>query len=122
MFDFGMRLRELRKQHGFSQAQLSKKVDIHKSAISKYENNISTPSLEFLVRISVLYNVTLDYITGIERHRTLILDGLTDKQCVLLQSLYLEFQPNSSSIKKPGLTPTQLSLLNDVIIEFSSSQ
>jgi len=40
MFDFGLRIRELREQHKMSQEQLGRKVERSKSVISSYENNI----------------------------------------------------------------------------------
>lgn len=120
MFDFGLRLRALRKRHNLTQAGLSRKLNISKSSICKYEKNEMMPSLDILVRLSVLYKVTLDYLTGIEDHQTLVMDDLTDQQCFLLQSLCSEFRAKSTSVSCVGLTPTQLQLLNDIIIEFSS--
>ncbi len=58
----GDRIKQLRQQRGWSQAQLSKKLNVHQKQISGYERGIHSPSIELLVRIAELFNVSLDYI------------------------------------------------------------
>lgn len=58
----GDRIRQLRQQHGWSQAQLSKKLNVHQKQISGYERGIHSPSIELLIRMAELFNVSLDYI------------------------------------------------------------
>lgn len=58
----GGRIKQLRQQHGWSQAQLSKKLNVHQKQISGYERGIHSPSIELLIRMAELFNVSLDYI------------------------------------------------------------
>ena len=58
----GERIRQLRQQRGWSQAQLSKKLNVHQKQISGYERSIHAPSVELLIRMAELFNVSLDYI------------------------------------------------------------
>ncbi len=58
----GDRIKQLRQQRGWSQAQLSKKLNVHQKQISGYERGIHSPSIELLVRMAELFNVSLDYI------------------------------------------------------------
>jgi transcriptional regulator with XRE-family HTH domain len=58
----GDRIKQLRQQRGWSQAQLSKKLNVHQKQISGYERGVHSPSIELLVRIAELFNVSLDYI------------------------------------------------------------
>ena len=58
----GDRIKQLRQQRGWSQAQLSKKLNVHQKQISGYERGIHNPSIELLVRMAELFNVSLDYI------------------------------------------------------------
>lgn len=58
----GKRIKQLRQQRGWSQAQLSKKLNVHQKQISGYERGIHSPSIELLVRMAELFNVSLDYI------------------------------------------------------------
>lgn len=58
----GERIKQLRQQRDWSQAQLSKKLNVHQKQISGYERGIHSPSIELLVRMAELFNVSLDYI------------------------------------------------------------
>lgn len=57
----GLRVRELRKSHGMTQAQVAERIDCAESFISHIETANTKPSLESLVRLSSLFHVPLDY-------------------------------------------------------------
>ncbi len=67
MFDFGQRLRELREQRHLSQEAMGKIIGRSKPVVSSYENNLKLPSLDVLINIAALYNVSLDYLVGFEK-------------------------------------------------------
>ncbi len=92
LFDFGLTLKRLREEKGYSQAQLAKKLNISKSSISKYESNQSVPSIETLTRLSLIYGVSLDYLVGIEKNKTISVEGLTNRQLDILNTLLVEFK------------------------------
>ena len=52
----------LRKKKGISQEELANKLNTSRQAVSKWENNQSTPDLEKLVAVSKYFNVTTDYL------------------------------------------------------------
>lgn len=80
MYDFGLRLKELREAKGLSQIDVGKRLDVTRSTISGYECNSITPSLEQLVRLAVLYNASLDYMMGMENRSALYLDDLSESE------------------------------------------
>lgn len=51
-----------------------------KDTISKYENNVLTPSLDRIVELARILDVSLDYLMGIESIPTIKLYGLTQEQ------------------------------------------
>ncbi len=57
----GLRVRELRKSHSMTQAQVAEQIDCAESFISHIETANTKPSLESLVRLSSLFHVPLDY-------------------------------------------------------------
>ena len=57
------RLRELRKNLGFSQGELAKKLGISRTAYVKYETGESRP-VRKLQELSDLFNVSIDYLLG----------------------------------------------------------
>ncbi len=58
------RLKQCRKEKGYSQRQVAIYCDITENAYQNYELMLREPKLEILIRIADLYNVSLDYLTG----------------------------------------------------------
>lgn len=59
---FSKKLRNLRKEAGITQVELSKILSLDKSSIAKYESAGIIPSVETLKKISNFFNVSLDYL------------------------------------------------------------
>ena len=59
---FANKLKDLRMQHGLTQAQLAKELGIGMSTIGMYESDIRKPSFEVLTRIANYFNVSIDYL------------------------------------------------------------
>ena len=75
-FDFGTRLKELRNQAGLTQKQLAELVGVTKSVVSFYELRERTPSPEILVKLASVFHVSSDFLLGIEKSRSINIDGL----------------------------------------------
>ena len=60
MSDFGSILKDLRNKRGFSQEAFAKEIGVHVTNLSKYERNISVPSLEVAKRMAETLGVSLD--------------------------------------------------------------
>lgn len=58
----GERIKELRKEHGWSQGELAEHVGGDARQISRYENGKITPSVDALVRIAEVLNISVDYL------------------------------------------------------------
>ena len=56
------RVRDLRKEHGWSQGELAEKVGADPAQISRYENGRITPSADAVVRIAEVFDVSTDYL------------------------------------------------------------
>lgn len=80
IYDFGLRLRELRKAKKLSQKDVATRLNVVPSTISGYESNTITPSLEQFTRIAILHNASLDYIMGLDNRSCFYLDGLSKEQ------------------------------------------
>ena len=83
--DFGMRLKELRKQNGLTQQQLAERVGVTKSVISFYELKERAPSPDVLTKLSYIFHVSTDYLLGIERNKTVDVTGLSDEDIRAVQ-------------------------------------
>jgi transcriptional regulator with XRE-family HTH domain len=103
IFDFGYRLRELRENKNMTQTQVATRLNLSKTTISGYENNIKTPSLDVLIRLSILYGVSADYILGLENRKMLLIDGLSPSQEGIMKILLKEFRDtNKKSLSQGG--------------------
>ena len=64
---FGQRLKQLREENGLSQIVLANQLEITEEDINKFENDDTMPSAEILVKISSLYNMSVDELLGNSR-------------------------------------------------------
>ncbi len=86
-YKFAENLKNLRTSKGLTQTQLAQRLWLNKSIISAYENETRTPSLEVLIKLSNEFNVSMEYILGIEREKTIDVTGLTEEQIAVVSSL-----------------------------------
>ena len=60
--DFPFKLKELRKNRGWSQGQLAKKIDADLQRISKYERGVIWPTMELMVKLAKAFDVSIDFL------------------------------------------------------------
>lgn len=81
------RLRELRKSHNQSQAELSKVLCVSKSTVGLWETGETQPSTEYIFKVAKHYGVSADYLVGVSDSPSLDADiraaqeytGLSDR-------------------------------------------
>ena len=61
---FGQRFQKLRKAKGFTQEQIAERVNISYQAVSKWENDISSPDISILGELANILEVTVDELLG----------------------------------------------------------
>lgn len=64
MLSIGDRIAQLRKQHGLSQSELAQKAGVSRTIIGNYERSANTPSIEVLVKLARVFNVSVDFLIG----------------------------------------------------------
>lgn len=64
MLNIGERIIQLRKQQNLSQDELAKKAGVSRTIIGNYERNTNTPSIEVLLKLAKVFNVSVDYLIG----------------------------------------------------------
>ena len=94
MVDFGNALKTLRLREDMTQAQLAQKLSLTKSVISAYETGLRLPSYDVLIQIAKIFNVTTDYLLGLERKYELDLSGLTQEEIDALLNLIKAMKHN----------------------------
>lgn len=58
--EIGIRIKNLRAEYNISQEQLSEKIYVTRQTISSWENDKSYPDLNSLIRMSEVFNITID--------------------------------------------------------------
>lgn len=58
----GERIRQLRKQNGYTQEDLAGDLNIDRSVLSRIEAGKYACSIEFLAQVSVFFDISLDYL------------------------------------------------------------
>lgn len=66
MGSFAEKLKEIRVLSGYSQKEASLLLGLSKHAFYNYEKGIREPSFETLIKICKLFDVSADYLLGLE--------------------------------------------------------
>lgn len=60
-----LRIRDLREDNDYTQAQVAQYLMCDQSLYSKYERGERALPLEYAIKLAKFYNVSLDYLTGL---------------------------------------------------------
>ncbi len=67
----GNRISELRKSHNYSQEYVAEQLDVSRQAVSKWEQELSSPDTNNLIALAQLFGVSVEYLaTGKEYSTT----------------------------------------------------
>ena len=59
---YGQIILELREKNNLTQAQLGEKININSNAISKWENGVTLPNEENIVKLNKIFDVSIENI------------------------------------------------------------
>lgn len=91
MIEFGERIKKLRKQKTLTQEQLAKRLWVTKSIISAYESGNKYPSLDMLIKLSQTFNVSTDYLLGVNKKQYIDISNLSENQIEIIKKIIEEF-------------------------------
>ena len=72
----GNQIKNLREVRNLSQVQLAEALHVSKQSISNWENENILPSIERLVKIAAFFQVSADYLLGIDQRQHLDVSDL----------------------------------------------
>lgn len=100
---FGERLRELRKEKGITQQELSKVINISDRVIGYYEANARFPrDADILITLADYFGVSVDYLIGhsiLKSSYSLSVKGLPP-EAIKMAEEYIEFLRFKYSLKR----------------------
>ena len=88
----GQRILELRTALGWSQVELAKRLSVAKQTVSNWENENIQPSIEMLVRLAKLFNVSTDYLLGLDTIPRLSIEGIPEAVVAHLSLLIEDYR------------------------------
>ena len=94
MVDFGNVLKTQRLKKEMTQAQLAQKLGVTKSVISAYETGLRLPSYDILIHIAKLFNVSTDFLLGVENKQNIDFSGLSQEEIDALMNLIRAMKRN----------------------------
>lgn len=98
----GQRIKDLRKECGYSRVALAEKLNMPHTTLRNYENGDREPGHSFLIAIANEFNVSVDYLLGLgpkeEKNKTPTADDAAEALYELLY-FYLGHPPSPEQIK-----------------------
>lgn len=81
----GERIYQLREEREMTQTELAKRIGKSKQSVSNWENNNILPSIDMLIRLSEIFQVSCDYLLELDNREFLEIGGLTREQLSHIQ-------------------------------------
>ncbi len=81
------KVKKLREQKGLSQAELARLLGITRSSVNAWEMGISVPSTQYIVDLAGVFDISTDYLLGVDSSSTISVAGLTDSDILLVHSI-----------------------------------
>ena len=75
------RIKDLREDNDLTKQELADKLDISERTLTRYETGESEPTISVLIKMSLIFNVSLDYICCI-KDETFITEASTKEELV----------------------------------------
>ena len=93
--EFSENLKKLREEKGMSQTELASRIGVNKSLISVYESQERLPSLNALAKLSYQFNVSMEFLLGINKNKTVDVSKLTTEQIAVVTSVISQFEKDN---------------------------
>ena len=81
-----------------TQAELAKQLGITRSGVNAWEMGISVPSTQYIVELAELFNVSTDYLLGLNTSATVNISGLTESDIQLVHHLISHLKAKNNEI------------------------
>ena len=91
---FCKRLEGLRNSYSLTQKQLADKLGVTKQTVSNWENDNILPSIETLMRICQFFNVSTDYILGLDNKKYIEVSDLSLEVVSHIQQIINDIKNN----------------------------
>lgn len=86
MSNFKNVIKDLRMEHNLTQTALANKLGVKQGVITNWELRGSEPTAEYLIKLANIFQVTTDYLLGLENEEGIIVmqNNLTNEENYLI--------------------------------------
>ena len=108
MILFGFKIKQLRKENRYTQAELANLLGVTKSTVASYENNSRQPSYDVLIKLAEVFHVSVDSILLNRSNHILEVDHLTDDQIKIIHTIIDAFQKSNLLNETASMDPNTM--------------
>ena len=80
LFSIAEKIKLLREKSGLTQSELARRLGLSRSSVNAWEMGLSVPSTQYVVELAKTFNVSTDYLLGMDDTSNISIKGLTQKQ------------------------------------------
>ncbi len=77
--NWNKRIKDLRIDNDMTRIDLAKQLDISERTLFRYEEGLSEPTISILIKLSLIFNVSIDYISGIKDEQIITTPSIKDE-------------------------------------------
>ena len=111
--EFKDRLKELRKQDGYSQSEIANVLGISQQGYGRYEQGLREPNIETLLTLASLFRVTTDHLLGVDNKNDMYI--FSAKVAEIATEIYQREDLYKLFHMAKGVSKEKVSLIIDVL-------
>lgn len=87
LFSLADKIKQLRELSGLTQAELARRLKLTRSSVNSWEMGLVVPSTAMIVELAKLFDVSTDYLLGLDDTASVNVSGLSEKEVALVCNL-----------------------------------
>ena len=94
-YELSENIKKLRIQKHLTQTELGKRIGVTTSTVASYESQDRLPSIAVLIRLAAEFNVSIEYLLGVNKNVTIDVSELSNKQISALNVIVEQFREDN---------------------------
>ena len=87
LFSLAERIKTLRERTSLTQSDLARQMGLTRSSVNAWEMGLSVPSTQYVVELAKTFEVSTDYLLGLENTASISVAGLSESKVALVVEL-----------------------------------
>lgn len=95
-YELSENIKKLRVQKHLTQTELGKRIGVTTSTVASYESQDRLPSIAVLIRLAAEFNVSIEYLLGVNKNKTIDVSNLSTEQISVITSVIEQFEKDNN--------------------------